>query len=75
MLGFELDRDLGAVTITINGPDSAPPARIQALQQQGAVFWSLALARELDVDYSKGVAISSSVWVDHETSVEPVNRK
>jgi len=29
-------------------------------------------ARELDEDFSKGVAITSSVWVDHETSVEPV---
>lgn len=29
-------------------------------------------AREMDKDYSQGVAISSSVWVDHETSVEPV---
>jgi cholesterol oxidase len=29
-------------------------------------------ARETDVDYSQGVAISSHVWVDHETSVEPV---
>ena len=29
-------------------------------------------AREDDIDYSQGVAISSHVWVDHETSVEPV---
>ncbi len=29
-------------------------------------------AREHDIDYSQGVAISSAVWVDEETSVEPV---
>jgi cholesterol oxidase len=29
-------------------------------------------ARDKGIDYSKGVAISSHVWVDHETSVEPV---
>ena len=29
-------------------------------------------AREQDTDYSQGVAISSHVWVDDETSVEPV---
>jgi cholesterol oxidase len=29
-------------------------------------------ARDRDQDFSEGVAISSSVWVDHETSVEPV---
>lgn len=29
-------------------------------------------ARENDIDYSQGVAISSAVWVDDETSVEPV---
>lgn len=30
------------------------------------------IARENDVDYSNGVAISSSFWVDNVTSVEPV---
>jgi cholesterol oxidase len=29
-------------------------------------------ARDTDIDYSEGVAISSHVWVDHETSIEPV---
>lgn len=29
-------------------------------------------ARAKGIDYSQGVAISSAVWVDHETSVEPV---
>ncbi|MFL7838193.1 MAG: GMC oxidoreductase [Candidatus Promineifilaceae bacterium] len=29
-------------------------------------------ARESDIDYSQGVAISSHIWVDNETSVEPV---
>jgi len=35
-------------TITLRGPQSAPPAHIDDLVKQGAAFWPLALARELD---------------------------
>ncbi len=35
-------------TITLRGPDAAPPANAEALTAQGSAFWPLALARELD---------------------------
>jgi benzoyl-CoA-dihydrodiol lyase len=35
-------------TITLRGPDSAPPAGPDAMISQGSAFWLLALARELD---------------------------
>jgi benzoyl-CoA-dihydrodiol lyase len=34
--------------ITVRGPDTAPPASADAMVEQGAKFWPLALARELD---------------------------
>jgi len=43
-----LDREAGVVEITVRGPDAAPPAGTAALHEQGAGFWTLALARELD---------------------------
>jgi len=44
----KLDREAGVVEITVQGPDAAPPAGTAALHEQGAGFWTLALARELD---------------------------
>jgi benzoyl-CoA-dihydrodiol lyase len=35
-------------TITLRGPDMPPPASAEAMVAQGAQFWPLALARELD---------------------------
>ncbi|XRQ14176.1 2,3-epoxybenzoyl-CoA dihydrolase [Actinomadura welshii] len=42
-----LDRDAGAVEITIAGPD-APPGGIEDVHRRGAGFWTLAMTRELD---------------------------
>ena len=45
-LGVEIaDR---IATVTLRGPDDAPPADAAAMQAQGSAFWPLALARELD---------------------------
>ncbi|GAA2409154.1 2,3-epoxybenzoyl-CoA dihydrolase [Actinomadura vinacea] len=44
----ELDRDARAVRITVKGPDTDAPADAAAIHAQGAGFWTLALARELD---------------------------
>jgi benzoyl-CoA-dihydrodiol lyase len=35
-------------TLTLRGPDSASPASVDEMAAQGAAFWPLALARELD---------------------------
>jgi benzoyl-CoA-dihydrodiol lyase len=35
-------------TITLRGPDAPPPASADAMVEQGAQFWPLRLARELD---------------------------
>jgi benzoyl-CoA-dihydrodiol lyase len=35
-------------TLTLGGPDVSPPASIDEMAAQGAAFWPLALARELD---------------------------
>jgi benzoyl-CoA-dihydrodiol lyase len=44
----EIDRELAKATITISAPLEAPPSDAAAIQAQGAAFWPLALARELD---------------------------
>jgi benzoyl-CoA-dihydrodiol lyase len=43
-----LDRRAGTVDITIRGPESAAPADIADVHDQGAAFWTLAMTRELD---------------------------
>ena len=43
-----LDRDRAVAEITITGPPSEPPASMEDVYAQGAAFWSLAVARELD---------------------------
>jgi benzoyl-CoA-dihydrodiol lyase len=43
-----LDRERGTVEITVSGPDTEAPAGIAAVHDQGANFWTLAVARELD---------------------------
>ena len=47
-LSVEIDRDRGLATLTIKGPEAAAPASAEAAQAQGAAFWPLRLARELD---------------------------
>jgi benzoyl-CoA-dihydrodiol lyase len=44
----EIDREKRRATITIHGPRTPPPASADGMQQQGAAFWPLRLARELD---------------------------
>ncbi len=43
-----LDRAAGVATITISGPDAAPPASLDALYAKGAKTWMLRAARDLD---------------------------
>ncbi|HEY3872527.1 MAG TPA: 2,3-epoxybenzoyl-CoA dihydrolase [Actinocrinis sp.] len=43
-----LDRDRGVAQITVLGPGQDPPGGIAAAHAQGADFWPLAVARELD---------------------------
>src|SRR5580704_10273773 len=43
-----LDRDTGAVEITVLGPDTAAPADAAGLRELGADSWPLAMTRELD---------------------------
>jgi benzoyl-CoA-dihydrodiol lyase len=44
----QIDRAARRTTITIQGPSEAPPVSAEAMQAQGAQFWPLRLARELD---------------------------
>ncbi len=43
-----LDRDLGVVEIIASAPETEAPPGIGQVHEQGADFWTLALARELD---------------------------
>ena len=43
-----IDRAARLATITLRGPEAPPPASADAMIAQGAAFWPLALARELD---------------------------
>jgi benzoyl-CoA-dihydrodiol lyase len=47
-LTIEIDRERRAAKFRVKGPAAAPPADAAAVHAQGAVFWPLALARELD---------------------------
>ena len=47
-LRVDIDRAARRATLTILGPDEAPPADAAGLEAQGAQFWPLRLARELD---------------------------
>jgi len=44
----DIDRGTRRAVLTIQGPSAPPPASAEAMQQQGAAFWPLRLARELD---------------------------
>jgi benzoyl-CoA-dihydrodiol lyase len=47
-VSVEFQRDARLATITLRGPDAPRPASADALVEQGAAFWPLRLARELD---------------------------
>jgi benzoyl-CoA-dihydrodiol lyase len=44
----DIDRATRRATIAIQGPGSAPPVSVEDMHKQGAEFWPLCLARELD---------------------------
>ena len=44
----KLDRERGVAEITVSGPDTDAPADMDAVHEQGADFWPLAVTRELD---------------------------
>jgi benzoyl-CoA-dihydrodiol lyase len=47
-LSVEFNRAARLATIAVRGPKMPPPASADAMQAQGAEFWPLRLARELD---------------------------
>jgi benzoyl-CoA-dihydrodiol lyase len=47
-LTVEIDRERRAARLRVNGPTAAPPADAAAIHAEGAGFWPLALARDLD---------------------------
>jgi benzoyl-CoA-dihydrodiol lyase len=47
-LTVEIDRERRAARLRIKGPTSPPPADEDGIYAQGAAFWLLALARDLD---------------------------
>jgi benzoyl-CoA-dihydrodiol lyase len=47
-VSVDIDRSARMATISIQAPDTAPPADIDGLIAQGALFWPLQVARELD---------------------------
>ncbi|MCA0245601.1 MAG: 2,3-epoxybenzoyl-CoA dihydrolase [Proteobacteria bacterium] len=47
-LTVEIDREGRSAKLRVNGPAAAPPADATAIHAQGAAFWPLALARDLD---------------------------
>lgn len=47
-LSVRIDRSAGVAGFTVRGPDSDPPEGVRAIRGQGARFWPLALARDMD---------------------------
>jgi benzoyl-CoA-dihydrodiol lyase len=47
-VNIAIDRDQRSATISVIGPTTPPPADTAALAKEGAAFWPLAVARELD---------------------------
>src|SRR6202165_2852328 len=48
LVSVDIDRAARIATISIKAPDQAPPADIDGMIAQGASFWALQVARELD---------------------------
>jgi benzoyl-CoA-dihydrodiol lyase len=47
-VSVEFQRGERLATMTVRGPEASPPASADAMVEQGAQFWPLKLARELD---------------------------
>jgi benzoyl-CoA-dihydrodiol lyase len=47
-VSVDIDRPARIATITINAADAPPPSDIEGLTAEGAAFWPLQVARELD---------------------------
>ncbi len=47
-VSVEFERENRLATVTLRGPDGPPPADADAMVKEGAGFWPLRLARELD---------------------------
>ncbi len=47
-VGVDINRDTRVATISIKAPETAPPADVAGMMAQGANFWPLQAARELD---------------------------
>jgi benzoyl-CoA-dihydrodiol lyase len=47
-LSCAIDRGRGVAEITVAAPDAAPPGDLAGIHAEGAAFWPLAVARELD---------------------------
>ena len=47
-LSVRIDRGIGVAELTIRGPGPSLPEGVQAIRDQGACFWPLALARDID---------------------------
>ena len=47
-VAVEIDRATRVTTVTVHGPDAAPPAGVDGLVAEGAESWMLRAARELD---------------------------
>jgi benzoyl-CoA-dihydrodiol lyase len=48
LVSVDIDRSQRIATISIKAPDAAPPADLEGIIAQGASFWPLQVARELD---------------------------
>jgi len=47
-VSVDIDRAGRIATVSVKAPDTAPPADAAAIEAQGAAFWPLQVARELD---------------------------
>jgi benzoyl-CoA-dihydrodiol lyase len=47
-VAVQFARDQRIATVTLHGPDKAPPTTIDEMVARGSLFWPLQLARELD---------------------------
>ena len=61
----EIDRAARRATITISGPSEQPPASVAEMHKQGAMFWPLRLARELDdaILHMRTNEAETGVWI------------
>ncbi len=60
-----VDRERGLAEITVAGPEAPPPDALAEVHAQGAAFWPLAVARELDdlVLHLRANEEAIGVWV------------